>query len=319
MSLILNPIYIGVSIGVLGIWIVYKAFSKKQTSLEYEWMTHNGMAQGELSHGENIRGEGIRGGNIWSSTGSNLRSRMEYKSFRILSFLGKRFERMQADLNLASISPSQQAFLKIRTALVGGIAAFFGIYIFRYLGVIGDSNWLLALAVGISLIFGFILPDRKVKEAANKSRELMRGAFIAYLDLIKILLAGGCHTDGALFQAASIGQGWAFSKLRAAIDWSRVNGQPIPAGLNRLAEETGVKEIEELAAIAVLADKEGTSLKETLARKAELLATKDLAEARVKSQAISEKMSVPTVVIALSFVAFIAYPALASLTTNAAS
>ncbi len=294
MNTLLNPVFLGAGIGILGVWIVIRTFIRRQNSLEQDWLSHNQKSR------------------------LHFRTRLEEKSFRLLAAFGKKFEQMQLDLNLAAVSPSQQAFSKITSALGAGAAAVLAVYLLRYLGVLGSSLWLVMAAALGSAAFGFILPDRKVREKAEKSRELMRGAFTAYMDLMKILLAGGYHTDGALFQAAAIGQGWAFSKLRAAIDWSRVNSQSIPVGLARLASETGVKEIEELAAIATLADKEGTSLKEALSRKSELLAAKDLAEARVKSQAVSEKMSVPTVVIALSFVVFIAYPALAGLTTGAA-
>lgn len=289
-------ILIGLAVCASGCVFLVRRFTAKNRSLEMVWATHNNR---------NLDA---------SKTSGNIRSQLETESYKVVSVLGGKFKTLINDLNLIEVSPSQQAYLKIRTSLLSIlVASAGGVFLFRYFGIVSDSNWWFLAAGGIAGVVGFIIPDKKVRELAAKKRESMRSSLSAYLDLVKILLAGGSHTDGALFQAALVGSGWGFSKLKAAIDWSRINGQPTHIGLKRLATETGVQELEELAAITSLADKEGASLKETLTRKAELLTVKTLAEASAKSHRVAEKMSLPTVVIAMSFMAFITYPALASL------
>ncbi len=247
-----------------------------------------------------------------------LSQSLEAGSYRVIQTLRptkNSIKNLSSDLNLVGITASRQAWVKVKSALVAAVVASVGgVFLFRLLNIVSDSNWwflIVAISAGAA---GFFFPDKKVRELAEKKRDAIRTALAAYLDLVKILLAGGSHTDGALFQAVAIGRGWAFSKLRSSIDWSRVHGKPVYEGFARLAEETGVAEIQELAAVISLADKEGASLKETLTHKAELLTTKGLSEARAKANALGEKMSMPTVLIAISFMAFIAYPALASLT-----
>ncbi len=301
----LNPLYFGVAVCLMGSWLILKAFAVKKANLELVWSQHN---ESELSEGDYSLASEI--------SAENLRSKMESGSMLLIGILGSRFKKISADLELADISSSQQAYLKIRTALMGVAVSFGFVYFFRYLEITGESIvWLLFFA-GVGGAAGFMLPDRKAKEIAEKRRESLRGALSAYMDLLRILLAGGSHTDGALYQAASAGKGWAFGKIKAAIDWSKINGQPVTAGFMRLANQSKVAELEELSAVISLAEKEGTSLKETLSHRAELMSVKELAEARAKSHNVAEKMSLPTVVIAISFVAFIAYPALASLTAG---
>lgn len=317
-------VYFGIGIVITGFVFLVRRFRPKRKPLGFAWTTHNNMSDNTdlgkvpINLAGNSTGNKVANNvanNTISNVISNVRSQLEAESFRVVNLFGGKFKTLSNDLNLVEISPSQQAYLKVRTALLSIlVASFGGVYLFRFLGVVSDSTWWFVAAGIFAGVFGFIIPDKKVRELATKKRELMRNSLSAYLDLVKILLAGGSHTDGALFQAASAGNGWGFSKLKAAIDWSRVNGEPTHIGLNRLATEVGVEELEELAAITFLADKEGASLKETLTRKAELLIAKTLAETAAKSYRIAEKMSLPTVVIAMSFMAFITYPALASLT-----
>ena len=99
------------------------------------------------------------------------------------------------------------------------------------------------------------------------------------------------------------------------LDWSRVQGQPLSVGLARLSAELGVKELDEIASTVNLAETEGASPSEALARKAESAAERALVEAQAEANALTEKMTVPTVVIAFAFVVFIAYPALSSLSS----
>ncbi len=313
MTSYLNPAYFGLATCLAGCWLIFKTLTRKRANLELAWLQHNKPET--AASNDSLTGDISTGGTSAQST-QGLRLKMEEKSLLLINASGNRLQKISADLALADISPSQQAYLKIRTAIAGIIVSFGAVYLLRYLEIAGDSIWWIFLLAGVGAAVGFVWPDKKAREIAQKRRDLLRGALSAYLDLLKILLSGGSHTDGALFQAASAGRGWAFGKIKAAIDWSRVNGLPITAGFVRLANQSGVAELEELSAVISLAEKEGTSLKETLTRRAELMSVKELAETRMKSNNIAEKMSLPTVVIALSFVAFIAYPALASLTAG---
>lgn len=229
--------------------------------------------------------------------------------------LGTDFEKFSRDMRVCGLSRAEHALAKISAALVWGFVPALLVTAANALGMTLPFWWGIASML-IGTLGGFVLADRQLREKAAKQRAAFRGALVAYLDLVKILLAGGSHTDGALYQAALAGKGWAFSEMRGALDWSRVHGQPLSVGLARLGSELGVTELTEIASTVNLAETEGASPSEALARKAESAADRAIAEAQAEANALTEKMTVPTVVIAFAFVVFIAYPALSSLSSS---
>ena len=173
--------------------------------------------------------------------------------------------------------------------------------------------WSILVLVALGLLGGYIGADGALRKKATERRDEFLRALSAYMDLVKILVAGGSHSDGALYQAAAVGSGWAFDELKAAMDWSRVNGKPPSAGFQRLAAEIGVADVEELAATIRLTAEQGASPSDALTCKAEMLSAIELANTRMKADATTERMSIPTVVVAMAFVMFVGYPALSSL------
>lgn len=215
------------------------------------------------------------------------------------------------DLRVLSRTRSQQAFNKLTAATVGGVAPVILVIGLGVAGMAVSPIW----GVGLSLVLcpvGFVFPDLQLKEQATERRNDFRRAFAAYLDLVKVLVAGGAHSDGALYQAALAGDGWPFDELRSAVDWSRVNGYAPWVGFERLSAAIGVAELSELAGSLSLADEQGASPADALTRKAESLTIHEMAEARSRADAATEQMAVPTVLIAMAFVVFLGYPALSS-------
>ena len=64
---------------------------------------------------------------------------------------------------------------------------------------------------------GFFVPDLGIHVEAHKRRADFRHALGSFLDLVVISLAGGAGVEGALSEAAAIGQGWSFAQLRRAL------------------------------------------------------------------------------------------------------
>lgn len=215
-------------------------------------------------------------------------------------------------LRICQTSSAEHALAKLSAGLLWAVAPPLFIFIVNFAGFSIPLWWgLPSMLVGA--VAGFMLVDRQLLEKAEKEKTAFRSAIVAYLDLVKILLAGGSHTDGALYQAAVSGQGRVFEEIRAVLDWSRVQGLSFAEGLNRLSEDVGLKELAEISATVSLAEAEGASPSEALSRKAESAASKELAEAQAYANALTERMSMPTVLLAFVFVIFIAFPALSSL------
>lgn len=167
----------------------------------------------------------------------------------------------------------------------------------------------LLLAVG-----GFLLPDMTVRAEAERRRTAFRHALSAYLNLIHILLAGGAGVDGALTDAAGIGQGWSFQQLRRALNTARLTRASPWTALGQLGEELQVSELTELAASLSLAGTEGAQVRASLAAKATAMRHRNGAEAEGDANAATERMALPGMLMAFGFVLFVFYPALAQIT-----
>lgn len=165
----------------------------------------------------------------------------------------------------------------------------------------------LVLALG-----GFLFPDLSVRQEAERRRSTFRHALSAYLNLIRVLLAGGAGVDGALSDAVCIGKGWAFQQLRRALITAKLTRITPWSALGQLGTELDVHQLSELAASVSLAGTEGARVRFSLAAKAAALRTRELTDAEGEGQAATERMSLPVVILFGAFLTFIGFPALAS-------
>ena len=156
---------------------------------------------------------------------------------------------------------------------------------------------------------GFVVPDVLVRARARRLRVEFRHGLSAYLDLTWITLAGGAGVDSAVRDAAAIGHGWVFARLRAALDAAQLTRTTPWAGLRRLGDETGVAELAELAASVSLAGTEGARVRASLATKARALRTHELTRAEGDAHAATERLALPVTLLFLGFLIFIGYPA----------
>ena len=173
--------------------------------------------------------------------------------------------------------------------------------------------------VWVSLVFGvvgFFLPDLLIRGEAAEARRGFRHALSAFLELVRINLAGGAGIEGALHDSVSVGSGWAFDRLREALALARLSGETPWAALGRLGVELRIDELIELSSSLVLAGSEGAKIKESLAAKADSMRRHEAAVAEAKAQEASERMSVPIAVLLFGFLIFLGYPAVAHIFTS---
>jgi tight adherence protein C len=241
----------------------------------------------------------------------NLRFRMGSSFESTIDGLGIGMGCTRQDLRVASVARSQHAFSKLAAMIAASATPMLAVLALESVGLHVAPVWAVGLAL-VGVPAGFVFPDLRLRERAKQRRDDFRNALAAYLELVKVLIAGGAHVDGALYQAAQVGEGWPFEELRAVSDWGRVNGHPPWMGFERLADAISVAELSELAGGIALAEEQGASLGEALSRKAESMTAHQMAEARARADSATEQMSVPTVMIAMAFVIFLGYPALSS-------
>lgn len=171
-------------------------------------------------------------------------------------------------------------------------------------------GWQIGLVASVLLAAGgFFLPDVHVRREAEQRRSTFRHALSAYLNLIRVLLAGGAGVDGALKFAVGVGKGWAFDQLRRALVTAKLTRTTPWSALRQLGAELGVQPLTELAASVSLAGTEGARVRASLAAKAAALRTRELTLVEGEAQAATERMSVPVVVLCAGFLIFIGFPA----------
>ena len=173
-------------------------------------------------------------------------------------------------------------------------------------------SWL--VSTGSGLIYGvvmFMAPDLAVRSQAKEAREEFREALIAYLDLIKMARAAGAGPNEALETPARVCHGWAFQRIASALDPASRGTRDPWDELARLAEEIGVQELADTAAIARRAGTQGARILDSLTAKAASLRAQRLAQALAGAKSRTETMTVPVALSVLGYLILLGYPAYA--------
>lgn len=190
------------------------------------------------------------------------------------------------------------------------------------LGLVGSaSGSALALfvapsvpAVGAAMVIGAFIGHStavsRVRREARERRRRFRHAFSAYLDLVNVLLAGGAGMETALTVAADAGDGWSFDMIRSCLVRARVARRSPWDELSALGRRLDVPDLVEVAGTISLSGEHGARVRGSLSARAEALRHRQLAEIEARAQAATERMGVPLVLLFVSFIGLLGYPAL---------
>jgi len=215
-------------------------------------------------------------------------------------------------LALIGWTPAGYAARKIGMALFG--AAFVPL-LTAVLGIAGVHLSVVVPAAG-SLALGaglFLVVDLIVRDQAAEARSQMRRALCSYLDLVSLRRDASEGPTMALERAAALGDGWVFGRISDALVTARLAGDPPWEGLRRLAADSGVGELADVADIAAVAAQEGASIAPTLRARAQSLRVQLLAEEEARANTDSEKLTAPVALLSIAFLLLFLYPALARL------
>lgn len=247
---------------------------------------------------------------ITTTTGTGWVFRLGRPLVGPLAAIGLPNPSLRKDLVVTSRSVEQHLADKVVLAIAGVVLPPVVQLALTVIGI--PLPWVIPLIGCLLLgVGGFMLPDLAVRRDAARRRATFRMALSAYLNLIRITLAGGAGVDGALSDAAGVGQGWAFTQLRRALTTAHLTRTTPWSALRQLGEELDVRELTELSASVTLAGTEGAKVRASLAAKASALRTHELTDAEGDAQAATERMSLPVIVLFMGFLLFIGYPALA--------
>lgn len=227
----------------------------------------------------------------------------------VVRSLGLPTAQLQADLNVVGDDVERHLVSKALSGLAG-VALASCVSLALMISGVGMPWVTSAVVIAAFVAIGFLSPDFKVRSAAQRRRSAFRHALGAYLNLVRILLAGGAGVDSALADAADVGSGWAFHQLRQALVTAQVTRSTPWEALERLGEDLNLRQLSDLAAAVGLAGTDGAKIRSSLASKAAALRTRELTTSEGEARAATERMSLPLVLLMLGFLLFIGYPAL---------
>ncbi|RAS58985.1 type II secretion system (T2SS) protein F [Lentzea atacamensis] len=231
--------------------------------------------------------------------------------WRVVGPFGTPTARLRADLNVVGTDVERHLVSKALYGLVGA-ALTSCVSLALVINGVGLPWTTSVVAIAGFAVIGFLVPDLKVREAAQRRRSDFRHALGAYLNLVRILLAGGAGVDAALTDAADVGNGWAFHQLRQALVTAQVTRTTPWEALDRLGEDLQLRQLSDLAAAVSLAGTDGAKIRSSLGSKAAALRAKEITDSEGEARAATERMSLPLVLLMLGFLLFIGYPALVS-------
>ena len=191
--------------------------------------------------------------------------------------------------------------LVLPAVIVGGLQA---------LGVLSLGIWIpAALSLVCAVLAPLLLHSTTMASSAEVALDL-RHQLGAYLDMVTMLLAGNSGYEGALDHAARASDGMLFRELRRRMREAGTTGQSLVRALERVADDYGIVELEQVAATATLSAAEGAPVARSLAAKCSTLRSTLAAEQEADARVRNDKVTPPLVAMALLFMALIIYPAL---------
>jgi len=212
-----------------------------------------------------------------------------------------------ADLRLLGQDPADWLARKIGL----GFAGLVGVPALSALLALGGLtlHWTIPAGTTIALaVVLFFVPDVVTRASARAKRADFRHALTSYVDLVALERGAGAAPTEALEAAADVGRGWAFERIGGALSRARnVSAQPWD-GLASLAEEIGISELADLAAIAGVAGQEGARILDTLSARAESMRAEALAAAKSQASARSTTMVLPIALLAGGFLVLLIFP-----------
>lgn len=217
---------------------------------------------------------------------------------------------LRADLDVADVDLDAFLLRKLGWATAGLLAPALIAFAWSALGA--SVPLLVPLWMSVcAAVVAFLLPDVSLRQAAAARRRDFRAAVGAFLDLVAMRMASGAGLGEALGEAAAVGDGRAFARLRGALADARTDGLTPAAALGRLGEDLAVVDLVDTSLRLRLVDSSGAQAQASLRAQAASLRDRELTDVQGRANERSQSMLVAQVVLGLGFVVFLGYPAVA--------
>lgn len=213
-----------------------------------------------------------------------------------------------ADLAITGTDSRRQAIDCLVHGCVGA-ALPLGMHLVMALGGVHLPPFLTLTASLAGLLLFARLPRLLVSTRAQRLRRQFRTSFSAYLDLVSIMLAAGAGPETALVAASRIGSGPTFELVGRALAVAQSARRSPWEVLAEEGRRIGVDELPELAATVRLAGEQGARMTASLVAKASSLRDQQMAEIEAAANSATERMGLPLVLMFVSFLVLLGYPA----------
>ena len=215
----------------------------------------------------------------------------------------------ERDLALAGASRAEVS----RKAIVAAVTAtvLLGTAM-AFVGLADGLGGTLAVA-SVSIMLGFVAfrgTLARISAVARRKRSEFDLSVAVLLDLVNIQMAGGAGLETSLLSAASLGDSWAFGAIRTALTNAQAARRSYWDALIELGGRWGITSLTEMAHAARLSGEHGSRVRQSLVSKSSSLRARNLAAKEFEAQQRTEQMGLPMVLLFLSFLLFVGYPAM---------
>lgn len=226
--------------------------------------------------------------------------------------------RVRQDLRVVQTSVGQLITSSLRAAVAFGALSGLLVLILAFAGLPIAPAFAVPTAV-LGAAAGALVPLYSVKQQAEDRRAAARLALPGLLDLGGILLAAGNSLESALRTAASSRDDWLHRELRESLYSAALTRQPAADAVRELGIRYDLPDVTQLGDGLTMAEREGASMRQSLAARAKSLRERQLADAEAKAGSATEGMSFPLVAFVVGFVLLIGYPAVVGLSAGLGS
>ncbi|MDN5552260.1 MAG: type II secretion system F family protein, partial [Brevibacterium sp.] len=168
------------------------------------------------------------------------------------------------------------------------------------------------LSVPLALL-GWFIPDLDLAQQAAKAREEFHLTVATYVELTGMAAKSGLSPSQALEVAAESGNSWVFERLQNANLRSRFASEQPWVGLTRLAKDSDVPELTELADIMKVGAEQGSIVYESLRAKGRAQRLGILNRESIAANEATERMTIPMTLLGIVFVLILVAPSLMNL------
>jgi Flp pilus assembly protein TadB len=213
-------------------------------------------------------------------------------------------------LRLVDRTPEAHLGLLTVAAIVGAAVPVLVLGLAQWIGAASPALW---VPTGLAIVSGIAaaaVVHGDTRARAEQVAADLRHQLGAFLDMVTMLLAGNSGYEGALDQAARAGDGTLFVALSKRMRETAATGDSAVVALERVADDYGIVELDQVAATISLSAAEGAPVAASLAAKCATLRSTLAADQEAAVRIRTDKVTPPLVGMALLFMALIIYPAL---------